>query len=95
VSEEDFITWRDAALSEGFDEVLVREWPTGTVLDEHAHPFELKALVASGEMFLTVAGKTRRLVCGDTFALEANVPHAEHYGEDGACYWVARRHTAA
>lgn len=93
MSGNDFTTWRDAALAEGFDEVLVREWPSGTILDEHAHPFALKARVANGEMWLTVSGKTRRLVRGDTFTLAANVPHTEHYGEGGASYWVARRNS--
>lgn len=95
MSEESFTAWRDTALAEAFDEVLVRDWPADTVLDEHTHPFALKAQVTRGEMWLTVAGGTRRLLAGDTFALEANVPHAERYGDQGASYWVARRNPAS
>ena len=32
-----------------------------------------------------------RIEPGDTFELEAEVPHAERYGPEGATYWVARR----
>jgi quercetin dioxygenase-like cupin family protein len=75
----------------GFNEVLVREWQPLTVVDEHTHPFDARAMVVGGEMWLTVAGLTRHLLTGDTFALDAGVPHAERYGPDGATYWVARR----
>lgn len=75
----------------GFDEVLVREWQPLTVVEEHTHPFDARALVVGGEMWLSVAGDTRHLLTGDTFALDAGVPHAERYGPEGATYWVARR----
>lgn len=31
------------------------------------------------------------LLPGATFRLDADVPHAERYGSEGATYWVARR----
>ena len=37
------------------------------------------------------AEHTRHLLAGDTFELDAHVPHAERYGAEGAAYWVARR----
>lgn len=79
------------ARAHGFDEVLERRWQPGTVLDDHTHPFAVDAVVVQGEMWLTVAGQTRHLRPGDTFVLDANVPHAERYGTEGATYWVARR----
>jgi hypothetical protein len=42
-------------------------------------------------MWLTQHGTTRHLVVGDGFELEADEPHAERYGEEGATYWVGRR----
>ena len=77
--------------SQGFDEVLERQWPPLTVLDTHTHPFAAKALVVGGEMWLTVGDNTRHLCAGDTFELDREVPHAERYGSEGATYWVARR----
>jgi quercetin dioxygenase-like cupin family protein len=79
------------ALRDGFDTVLERHWAPGTVLDTHTHDFAVRAQVSAGEMWLTVAGQTRHLRPGDVFTLDANMPHAERYGADGASYWVARR----
>lgn len=75
----------------GCDAVVERVWPALAVLDTHTHPFSARALVVHGEMWLTVDGHTRHLQPGDRFELEAEVPHAERYGADGATYWVARR----
>ncbi|QHE75180.1 cupin domain-containing protein [Hydrogenophaga sp. PBL-H3] len=86
-----FESFRQQRLAEGFDEVLEREWAPLTELDTHSHPFAANALVARGEMWLTVDGHTRHLLVGDTFELDAHVPHAERYGAEGAAYWVARR----
>jgi quercetin dioxygenase-like cupin family protein len=45
-----------------------------------------------GEMWLAEqGGPARRLAVGDRFHLQANVPHEERYGPQGAIYWVARR----
>lgn len=87
----DFATFEAAKRSRGFDEVVVREWKPGTVIDTHTHPFAVEALVVAGEMWLDCAGRTRHLRPGDTFELDREVPHAERYGPEGAVYWVARR----
>lgn len=75
----------------GFDEVLAREWAPGQVVPEHRHPFHAKALVVRGSFVLGCRGEQRRLGPGDEFELEPNEPHTEHYGPEGATYWVARR----
>lgn len=87
-----FDTFRDEALAAGFDEVLERVWAPDTVLDEHTHPFAVRALVVQGELWLTQHGQTRHLQSGDRFELAHDLPHAERYGAEGATYWVARRH---
>jgi hypothetical protein len=91
MNHPNFDAFRLQALIEGYDEVLEREWAPYTVLDMHTHPFAAKALVTRGEMWLTVGDLTRQLRPGDTFRLEADEPHAERYGAQGATYWVARR----
>lgn len=83
-----------AARADGFDEVIERTWAPGIVLDTHTHDFGVRALVVRGEMWLTVGEATQHLRTGDPFVLDANVPHAERYGPDGATYWVARRRRA-
>ncbi len=92
MSTQDFSTFRDAALADGFDEVVERRWDPGLVLATHQHPFALRAVVVSGEFWLTVADHVRHLRAGEHFALDRNVPHSERYGAEGATFWVARRH---
>jgi quercetin dioxygenase-like cupin family protein len=83
--------FESSARADGFDEVLVREWQPGQVLDMHRHPFAVKALVTRGEVWLTEGDQVRHLKAGDRFELAREVPHAERYGDDGATFWVARR----
>lgn len=90
--EPTYVQFEAAARAEGFDEVLVREWQPGQVLDEHRHSFAIKALVARGEVWLTEGERVRHLRAGDRFELARDVPHAERYGAEGATFWVARRH---
>jgi len=77
--------------TQGFDAVLERRWAPLTVLATHVHEFAAKALVVRGEMWLTVGAHTQHLQAGNTFELDARVPHDERYGSEGATYWVARR----
>lgn len=79
------------AHTDGFDEVLERQWPPLKQVDMHTHPFAVQALVVQGEMWLTIGDATQHLQVGDTFELDSGVLHAERYGPEGATYWVARR----
>ena len=87
-----FSEFEAMARREGYDEVVPRDWPASAVLEQHEHPFAVKALVVAGEMWLTAGGTTRHLGPGDGFELAAGAPHAERYGAAGATYWAARRH---
>ena len=75
----------------GFDEVLVREWAPGQVVGTHTHPFDVSALVTRGEVWLECGGSVRHIGAGERFELNAEAPHAERYGAEGATFWVARR----
>jgi quercetin dioxygenase-like cupin family protein len=90
-----FQEFESAARAQGYTEVTTREWPALTVLDTHTHPFDAKALVVSGELWLTVGGgtesQTQHLTVGQRFELARNTPHNERYGPEGATFWVARR----
>ena len=79
------------ARAQGWDEVLERQWAPLTVLELHVHPFDAKARVVEGEMWLTLGGQTQHLRPGDGFEVGRDVLHAERYGPEGATYWVARR----
>jgi quercetin dioxygenase-like cupin family protein len=82
------------ARAAGYDEVIVREWPPALVLETHTHPFAVRALVVRGSFTLVQGERTRQLDAGDRFELAREAPHAEHYGAEGATFWVARRHAA-
>ncbi|MDN4589625.1 AraC family transcriptional regulator [Xenophilus aerolatus] len=86
-----FLEFEAESLAAGFDEVLERVWPPGAVLDTHRHPFGVSALVVQGTLWLGCEGATRELHAGDRFTLDADVPHDERYGDEGATYWVARK----
>lgn len=79
------------ALAEGFDEALERVWAPNHVNATHSHPFDVEAVVAQGEMWLTHEGRTRHLTPGSTFVVGSGAPHAERYGTAGATIWAARR----
>lgn len=87
-----FSNFRDAKLTQGFDEVVERVWLPGTVVPRHTHPFQASAIVVHGEMWLTIdGGAEQHLLPGEGFELTPNEPHQERYGANGATYWVARR----
>ena len=91
-----FEVFKQQALAEGFDEVLERTWEPNTVLDTHTHPFGVRARVTAGHLWLTLndaSGKSQKryLTAGDEFSVAREEPHAEHYGPEGATYWVARK----
>ena len=85
---------RDAFVSalkaEGFDAFVLVTREAGE-LDEHTHPFEARALILSGEIYIRTASAERVYRPGDIFQLEANTLHAERYGPQGVQYLVGRR----
>lgn len=81
--------------AEGFDEVVIRTWPARQHLDEHTHPFEVKALVTQGDITLGVRGQLTTYQVGDIFTLTSGCEHTELYGESGVTYVVGRKHDRA
>ena len=80
---------------DGFDEVARVSYPAGTVNAEHAHPYDVRALVLDGEITLTLEDVDYAYREGDIFVLPAGHRHAETVGPDGVAYLVGRRHAAA
>ncbi len=75
----------------GFAEVLTRTWPADQFVDTHMHDFEVRALVLEGQFVLGCDGQEKLLRPGDVFTLDANRPHTERYGPQGATYLVGRK----
>jgi AraC-like ligand binding domain len=86
-----FAEFETLARARGFDAVLEREWGPNIVLDTHTHPFSAWVQVVRGEFWLSCGDQKRHLKANDQFELDAEVPHAETYGAEGATYWVARK----
>jgi quercetin dioxygenase-like cupin family protein len=78
------------AQEKGYETVAIREWAPNSVSELHTHEFAVLAMVVQGEMWLTRDNTTEHLQIGDTFTMEAETPHSERYGKDGAIYWAAR-----
>src|SRR5689334_23763739 len=68
-----------------------RSMPPLTVVAEHAHAFDVRALVLNGEITLTVEGIDYAYREGDIFVMPAGHVHAEAIGPDGVDYLVGRR----
>lgn len=90
-----FEAFQAAALAQGFDEVLVREWLPDQVVGTHSHPFAVQARVVRGELWLRCGDVTSHIPAGGGFELARDLPHDERYGPEGATFWVARRHAPA
>ena len=90
VTEAAFEAFKTRKLSEGYDQVLVREWAPDFANELHEHPFDADALVVKGELWLTTNGLTTHYKAGDAFKVARGVKHAERYGPEGAVFWAAR-----
>jgi quercetin dioxygenase-like cupin family protein len=95
MADAGFAEFEAAARADGFDEVLQKQWEPGRTLGTHAHAFDARLRVMSGEMWLTHGSDERHLRPGDGCELAAGVLHEERYGPDGALLWIARRRTHA
>lgn len=92
MKDECFVT---ALRRDGFDPVERRNLPAGMVVAEHAHPFDVRALVLNGQITLTVEGIEYAYRAGDIFVMPAGHRHAEAAGAAGVDYLVGRRHATA
>ena len=61
----------------------------------HSHPFEVRAVMLSGELTLRYEGITQMCRTGDVFSMRAGCEHEEQFGPEGATYLVGRRQLAA
>ena len=87
-------TFETALRRDGFD-IGHQTLAAGAVVAEHAHPFDVRALVLSGDITLTIAGEDYAFREGDIFVMPAGQRHAETVGEHGVNYLVGRRRTSA
>ena len=76
---------------EGFPEPILVEREADGFLGDHTHPFEVKALVVSGQIDLVVDGVRTSYISGELFHLLENQVHTERYGNNGVQYLASRK----
>ena len=77
---------------EGYSEPIeVRQAPNG-FLNDHTHPFAVKALVIDGSIDILIQGNRRTYSVGDVFQLGFEELHSETYGPNGVIYLASRNH---
>ena len=81
----------DTLKAEGYAEPVRVEREANGRLDDHAHPFEAKALILRGEMRIHAGGEIKIYRAGDVFHLRRDEPHREQYGPEGVDYLAGRR----
>ena len=80
---------------EGFDEILTKELPANMNNEPHAHDFDVRSLVVSGEIALIVDGVRQTYRAGQEFKMQAGCRHQESVGPEGVKYIVGRRRRRA
>lgn len=79
---------------DGFPEPTLVEREADGFLDTHTHPFEVKALVVSGQIDLVVDGVRTSYISGELFHLLENQVHTECYGNNGVQYLASRKNSS-
>lgn len=77
--------------SEGYQEIVTVMREGGQAMEPHRHPFEAKALVLAGEIWISSEQQDRCYRPGDRFHLAADEEHSERYGAQGVTYVVGRK----
>ena len=83
--------YEDLLRNEGFSNVYVWEDGADTYYPEHSHKLLTAHIVVTGEMHVTVDGKSRRYVAGERCDVPANTPHSAKMGPNGCRYVVGEK----
>lgn len=76
---------------DGYTEIQTKTMESGSFVDEHTHPFDVRAMVLSGEATIECHGEKKVLRAGDTLEMAANTVHTERYGDAPYEFLVGRR----
>jgi quercetin dioxygenase-like cupin family protein len=85
-----FENFKEEKLQQGYSNVMERRWTANVKNEYHHHEFTVDAIIVEGEFWLSIEGKTRHLIQGDSFHVPAFVKHKEKYGPNGCVFWLAR-----
>jgi quercetin dioxygenase-like cupin family protein len=85
-------TFEDDLERDGFSDIETKSVESNKRVEQHSHPFDVRAKVLAREITLTCAGVSRTYRIGDIFSMEAGCEHAEQCGPSGVTYTVGRKH---
>ncbi len=68
-----------------------KEMAADTVVADHSHSWDVRALVTDGQITLTVGTVPTTYQAGDIFTMAAGCMHHEHVGPNGVRYLAGRR----
>ncbi|QWD61387.1 cupin [Polynucleobacter sp. MWH-UH25E] len=75
----------------GFPEPVEVLQPPNGHLDNHTHPFAVRALVVDGYIEIESQNGLNQYCVGDVFELAFEQPHSETYGPLGVKYLASRK----
>ena len=76
---------------DGYEDVEVKSLEAGELVTEHAHPFDVRALVLGGAITLTADGRSGTYGEGDVFTMARDLAHIEAVGPEGVRFLIGRR----
>jgi len=88
MNQDDFLK---GLSQDGFPEPVLVVRERGGFLENHTHPFEVKALVTQGQIDIVIDGLKQTYLAGDVFHLIHSQEHAESYGNQGVQYLASRK----
>ncbi|BBK31564.1 cupin domain [Stella humosa] len=83
--------FRERLRHDGYGEAEDKSLPPGESRAEHAHHFDVAAMVLDGDITLTCGDVRTTYRPGDVFTMEAGKMHCEDVGQAGVRYLVGRR----
>lgn len=91
----DQTAFRSELARDGFDEAETRSMAPDLYNPPHSHPFEVRALMLTGELTLAWEDQQRTFRPGEIFVMAAGCEHTEWFGAEGATYLVGRKQPRA
>lgn len=79
----------------GYPEVRTNQMPPNCHNAEHAHAWDVHALVLEGDITITVDGNPHTYKAGEEFVMATGCKHTEQVGPQGVRYLVGRRDNGA
>ncbi len=86
-------TFRRELQEQGYDDPHVVEWEPYEFHRSHWHDFAVPGFVLFGDFTLTTENGSTSYQRGDTFLIEAGVPHSETAGSKGVRFLSGRKAT--